>query len=773
MSLKPSIPPNKNKNNTLEALKELVEIWKGDRGNKLDRVITFRDLVKGGVFKQTRGNGFALNDAIGDIVEEKPVSVLSNLVATGGFKNVFLTWEGTRQTYYSYTEIFRADTDNLANAILVGTSVSPLFSDATVVSGQTYYYWVRSVSTSGFKSAFNATAGTEATPTLEPDYVISLLEDGISQSELAADVLAPIQSIPTINQTLTDHDSRINTIQTAVNEVLNLPDFDTNTSYLTGDNVKYGGYAWRALQDLTAPSPTPVEGAYWTQIGAYQTYDDLLSANAIAIEDNETRITAAEGSITAQSGQITGLQSSLTTATGNITANSDAIGLLDTRVTDAEGEITSISNELTLLESDITNANNNIVGNAQALGLLDTRVTDAEGQLTAQSSSISQLQNTVDDPTTGLVATSNALSSLSGRVDITENEISTIAEDLDQVEVTLGANTAAIQTKAEASVVADLDNEIQSIVAEYTVKLDVNGYVTGYGFINDGSSSAMVMAADAMYFIDPSQSVTPFDPETDYASMDAARSTQLIFGYAMVEGQQRFVINVPAYIPDGSITTAQISNANISAAQISSLSVDTAQIANTAITTAKIDYAAVTEGRIANAAITNAKIANAAVNNAKIANAAITSAKIGTAAVDTLKIAGNAVTVLQFNAYSGSQWIYDGGRTRIKCATAYVNHGHSSSVTTLIRFRCYIRDDSFTYGYIYFRVNGGSWIYQENAALRVDKPHLTEFLYNLPSGTNTIEAWCSRHAPGASSVPNGSSQWFVEDRAFTFQAAKR
>jgi len=61
-----------------------------------------------------------------------------------------------------------------------------------------------------------------------------------------------------------------------------------------------------------------------------------------------------------------------------------------------------------------------------------------------------------------------------------------------------------------------------------------------------------------MYFIDPGQSITPFNPATNYSSMNAARETQLVFGYAQVEGAKRFVINAPAYIPEGYITKGQI-----------------------------------------------------------------------------------------------------------------------------------------------------------------------------------------------------------------------
>ncbi|KZZ72496.1 hypothetical protein A3765_28515 [Oleiphilus sp. HI0130] len=779
MSRTPSIPPNRGKNSTVEKLKELVEIWKGERGNALDRVITYRDMVKTGLFRKGRGAGVSLADALSDIVETKYATELSNLFASGGFKNVFLTWEGTNQRHYAYTEVFRADTDNLANALLLGTSAAPIYIDQTVVSDQDYFYWVRAVSTSGTHTQFNATAGTVGRAVIEPDYIAEVLTGRLTESELADELLTPIQSIPSINQTLTDHDSRLTTIQTAVNEVLNLPSFDTNSDYDIGDNVKDNGYAWRALQAMTAPSPAPVEGAFWTQIGAYQTYDDLLSANAIAIADNEARITTAEGDITSQASSVSALQAGLTDAEGDITTNAGAISSLDTRVTQNEGGLASVSADITLLENDLTSANSGIAANSASLSLLDSRVSDNEGDLVAQSSSIAQLENTVEDPVSGVTATANALSGLSGRVDVTENELSSIAEDVTQIEAEIGANTAAILQKAEASVVTDLEGEVQGILAEATLQLDVNGYVTGYKFMNDGNSSAMVMAAEAMYFIDPSQSVTPFNPATDYSSLSAVRSTQLIFGYAKVEGQQRFIINVPAYIPDGSITTAQIQNANISAAQISSLSVGSAQIANGAITEAKIENGAITNAKIGSAVITAAKIANATITGAKIANATITKAKIGSAAVDTFKIAGGAVTAVQYSNFDIDVWIYAYGGTRIKCATAYFNHGHTSTVDVLVRVNSLIDRHSGNSGnaspgdrWLYLRVNG-TYYYPVSPAAKVNPTlHTFELAVPMGAGNNTVELWSSRHY-SSSGLGASGGEWQVQETAIIMQAVKR
>lgn len=730
----PAIPPNGDRNPTVEKIRELIQIWKGERGNSLDRVITFRDLVGSNIGSLNKagllGTGSAFNPT--------PIHIgpLTNLTANGGFKIVFLNWDGENQYGYAYTEIFRADTDNLANSILVGTALASLFVDASVNSNQTYYYWVRAVSTSGHKTAFNATAGTSATTVLEPQYVADVLQGMIDSSHLVAELLTPIQSIPSIQTTLDDHNIRLPALEDYVDIIdakvaayRDLPDFNQNNAYSIGDIVKYGGIAWRALVNMIAPSATPIESANWTAIGNYATYDGVLSGNAQAISDlsssvtdldgvvtsqassitsiqaslddiiisdfdvnqnyaidavfrynNEfykviatqtqpnvtppnatyymvspdhtslladvsansaalsaldTRVVAAEGTITSHSSSLTSLSSSIsslttdtqtnanaifdlntttTTQSGQITANSNAITLiqsdvtalenadaatatainqLTTRVTTAEGDIdsqalsiTSINSSISAINGDIISVNGLVSANTGAISLLDTRVTATEGNITTLSQDLTQLQ--ADVSTLDVNGSAQAISDLSARVTLTEQDITSVSQDLTTLYTSVGNNYSAIQTKASASVVSGLNGEVQSILAQKTIKLDVNGRVSGIGLMNDGVTSKFIVASDAVFFIDPGQSVTPFNPATNYASITAARNTQLVFGYALVEGQKRFVINVPAYIQDGTITTAQIMNATINMAQIVDLVVSEAEIADGAITNAKI-----------------------------------------------------------------------------------------------------------------------------------------------------------------------------------------
>lgn len=545
------------------AIKEIIETGEGVRGDPLDRKITLRDLVDGGIVK-IKG-GLSPNNP-GSLEPSPPPPNLSvppaptGFNAIGGFDGrIDLTWDipGSLYSNHAYTNIYRAESDNFANAILVGREAGAFYTDVVRddVVPTPYYYWISFTSTSDIEGPLNSPSGTMA-QALDIDYIVDLLDGKISESELANELLTPIQAIPGIQTTLLDHDARIDTVQAAVNEVLNLPAFDSAVSYDPGDTVKYNGYAWRALVTMTAPSPTPVEGANWTQIGAYQTYDDLLSANAVAIADNATRITTAEGQITSISSDVTSLQTDVSDNDSSLAAQALSISSLESRVTTNEGDISSVSASITLLENGLTTAEGDIAANSTALNLLDNRVTSAEGTILASSADITQLQ--ADVQALDVDGNAQALQDLDVRVTANEQDITAVASDVTTLTASVNGNTSALQTKAEVSAVQNLEDDITVLSAQYTIKLDVNGRVAGIGLANVNGASEFIVASDAVYFIDPGQSIAPFDPNANYSSMAAVRDTQLVFGYAEVEGFKRFVINVPAYIPEGYIESGMV-----------------------------------------------------------------------------------------------------------------------------------------------------------------------------------------------------------------------
>lgn len=269
-----------------------------------------------------------------------------------------------------------------------------------------------------------------------------------------------------------------------------------------------------------------------------------------------------------------------------------------------------------------------IANTAAALVVEQTARANADSALT---SSVTSLTSTVNN-------NYNTLSSaIQNEATARANADTAAASNLSTLTATVNNNYAALQT--EQSVRAGADN---TLFAQYTVKVDVNGYVSGFGLAssaNNGTpNSQFVFKADQFAFGAPGlSSAYPF-------VIQASATT--VNGVAVPAG----VYIDGAYIKNGTITNAKIGNAAIDNAKIADASITSAKIQDAAIGTAKIQDASISSAKIQDAAIGSAAIANAAIGSAKIADAAITSAKIQDASITTAKIA----QTLQSDNYSGT-----------------------------------------------------------------------------------------------------------------------
>ncbi|MEQ0056553.1 carbohydrate binding domain-containing protein [Klebsiella sp. GG_Kp142] len=97
-------------------------------------------------------------------------------------------------------------------------------------------------------------------------------------------------------------------------------------------------------------------------VTAAATAEGKADANATAITQLTTRVTAAEGSITSQGQAITKLTSDLSTLTGVVNSKADAAALsaLTTRVTTAEGKIDSQGTAITQLNNSLSATDSSI-----------------------------------------------------------------------------------------------------------------------------------------------------------------------------------------------------------------------------------------------------------------------------------------------------------------------------------------------------------------------------------------------------------------------------
>lgn len=248
---RPQIPstariPDRGLAQLLESLKENIEIFTGVRGDALDRAVTFRDFTDGQIanVKRSPGGLVTLEPTSQSVPNMGP---LDNLAASGALENVLLTWGGTNQAGYSYTEIWRNTVDNLAAADLIGTAVSPVFADA-VGQGFSGYYWVRAVNTAGRAGPFNDSAGTLGQTSLDPSQVMDLITSlawQASHEYRLFEVVKPSTTIIKNNKQLY--------FQCTVAGTSGAGEPSWNTVTGIGDTIVDNEVTWQAVEVGTAP----------------------------------------------------------------------------------------------------------------------------------------------------------------------------------------------------------------------------------------------------------------------------------------------------------------------------------------------------------------------------------------------------------------------------------------------------------------------------------------------------------------------------------------
>ena len=225
------------------------------------------------------------------------------------------------------------------------------------------------------------------------------------------------------------------------------------------------------------------------------------------------------------------------------------------------------------------------------------------------------------------------------------------------------ANSVDARVAAEASARSTADGKLE---AQYTVKIDLNGYVSGFGLASTLNNA--VPQSDFMVRADSFAIASPSGPGIPPAEPFFVQTTP-----TEIDGQP---VPVGVYIKD-----AFIQNGTINSAKIGVAAIDTANIADLAVIEAKIGDAAVTTAKIENANITTALIDTAAITTAKIRDAAITTAKIGTAQIQTANIQDGAITDAKIkNATIGNAEIANGSITNAKIANATIEHAKINTV---------------------------------------------------------------------------------------------
>jgi hypothetical protein len=191
----PSLPQNIDPNlkRAIDKQAESIDVGSGLRGSPDERWIRIRDLVDMGLAKKLAKNAQALVSGVNLVSTVAPILDIpptpEEFVVNGGIGIVFLNWKNARELYsnHAYTEIWRAETNNLSNAVLIQQDASSFGSvDRNATYGTTYYYWIRFVSLADITGPYNSAVGTMGKLAEDPAILLEMLTGELTESQLYA-----------------------------------------------------------------------------------------------------------------------------------------------------------------------------------------------------------------------------------------------------------------------------------------------------------------------------------------------------------------------------------------------------------------------------------------------------------------------------------------------------------------------------------------------------------------------------------------------------------
>jgi hypothetical protein len=327
---------------SLKAMQEALAIRLGQLGDPIDRAVTLRELIDSGLAVKLKDNPFDPNAGLGPTdfgppdagpgdlsIPPAPVS----LTAEGIFTQIILDWNGTSASApygnHAYTEIWRSRDNNLAGATLRATTTAFIYTDE-VGYGETYYYWVRYVSTSDVQGPFNNTNGAEATTLQDIAAVMTELSETLADLP-GYNLLATSTTAATVIKSSSQPSTRTNGDPLQPNDIW----FDTDDGQIYTRNV--ANNAWVAGRDATLVNlfgTTSFTGSTLTSAMATAQSDIVTVTNAQSA--TATSVTNLTSTVNGNTSSI----STLNTTTANINGDLNAMYVLQV-ATETNGSVSS------------------------------------------------------------------------------------------------------------------------------------------------------------------------------------------------------------------------------------------------------------------------------------------------------------------------------------------------------------------------------------------------------------------------------------------------
>ncbi|MEH8118760.1 DUF1983 domain-containing protein [Aeromonas allosaccharophila] len=440
------------------ATSENVELLTGQRGDKLDKAVTFRELNALGLATLRQGPGGIYipgknPDLVDTGVYDKPHAPV-NVQASGAFHTVLVDWDGPKYRGHSHAEVWRAETDSLPAATLVGTTIANMFSDA-IGKGAKFYYWVRFVNGKDDHGPFQGERGVVAETSRDVQDILDELQGKIESSHLAQELLKPILDVPQLSVIVNETKANLAALdarEKQVNDLLNHAQGALGDNYINVTLVQeqlrqlINGYqndfedfcdAVFKVDPSTGEITMEAVNAVRSELGAEIT---KVSQHLDAVEAIvKTCVTRAE--ISADLEKITSIEQQIDGINGKLTQTATK-----SEVTAVGSQVTQVGQELDAVKGTLSQKAAKTEVDAQG-----QRLTVAEQQISANTTANSATAQRVEQLKSEMqLADQTIKSSITELAQSVASDTQALAQKMSAMEVAMNGNTAAISELQQA-----------------------------------------------------------------------------------------------------------------------------------------------------------------------------------------------------------------------------------------------------------------------------------------------------------------------------------
>jgi len=293
----------------LTPMKENMERILGLSGNMTDKYARESDVLPGPGVPTIPGEGSGEPPVL-----PIPIITAEDITATGTYERIILSWNVPYDYWLAYYEILRSSTPLVGDAVVIGSTISMVYSDP-VGPKKTYYYWIRIVqkTEAGGNVGALPAEGKEASTVDDPSHILDVLTGQITQTQLYQSLSERIDLIDAASSIPGSVNARDAALQTQITALAEIVDD------LEGGG-EYGAEAFLALEARVAVAESNITALSQEVTALESNVDNLgddLDAQAVIVDSLGTRVTQAEGAVSAHAQSIQTLQ---TTVGGHTTS---------------------------------------------------------------------------------------------------------------------------------------------------------------------------------------------------------------------------------------------------------------------------------------------------------------------------------------------------------------------------------------------------------------------------------------------------------------------